>query len=297
MNIKDLHDQFCEYQLTIRNFQPDTIQNYKSNIDLFLQLLPHIQRVEHITPQDANHFFYTGMRERGWKPITFISHHKNLAVFLKWCIKRGFITENPLKDIEKPRLEKKLPTRLTKQQAMHLLQVVATMPWHNELIRSRNYAIFATLLYCGLRKGEILKLRYSQVDLQNMTIFIQQGKGNKDRMVPIPYPLKVVLDRYMIEREKTRKYTDAFFVSMTFDAGISDSALMRLVGDVKKASGIYFYLHMLRHTFATLMLEGGCDIYSLSKMMGHADISTTTIYLSASTEHLRAQILKHPLNN
>ncbi|PIR01190.1 MAG: hypothetical protein COV66_01890 [Nitrospinae bacterium CG11_big_fil_rev_8_21_14_0_20_45_15] len=61
-------------------------------------------------------------------------------------------------------------------------------------------------------------------------------------------------------------------------------------------SGIYFYTHQLRHTFATLMLEGGCDIFSLSKMMGHSDIKTTTIYLAASAKHLQEQMEKHPLN-
>ena len=65
---------------------------------------------------------------------------------------------------------------------------------------------------------------------------------------------------------------------------------------VRKSSGVTFTVHKLRHTFATLMLEGGCDIYSLSKMMGHSDINTTTIYLAASAEHLRSQMLKHPMN-
>jgi site-specific recombinase XerD len=67
------------------------------------------------------------------------------------------------------------------------------------------------------------------------------------------------------------------------------------VRKLKDASGVSFHIHMLRHTFATLMLEGGCDIYSLSRMMGHSDIKTTTIYLSATAEHLRAQMGKHPM--
>ena len=86
------------------------------------------------------------------------------------------------------------------------------------------------------------------------------------------------------------------FTSLNLNQGFTNSGLKLLTNKLKEASGISFTIHKLRHTFATLMLEGGCDIYSLSKMMGHSDIKTTTIYLSASAEHLRGQIRKHPLN-
>ena len=79
--------------------------------------------------------------------------------------------------------------------------------------------------------------------------------------------------------------------------GYTNDGLKRLVVQVRKTLGMNFSIHKLRHTFATLMLEGGCDIYSLSKMMGHSDIKTTTIYLSASVEHLRNQMTKHPMND
>jgi site-specific recombinase XerD len=81
------------------------------------------------------------------------------------------------------------------------------------------------------------------------------------------------------------------------NGGLTEISLKRLVAKIRNATGMSFTIHKLRHTFATLMLEGGCDIYSLSKMMGHSDIKTTTIYLAASAEHLRAQMVKHPLND
>ena len=76
---------------------------------------------------------------------------------------------------------------------------------------------------------------------------------------------------------------------------MGNATIKDLIQKIRARSGIYFSAHVLRHTFATLMLEGGCDIYSLSKMMGHSEIQTTTIYLSASTVHLHKQIHKHPL--
>jgi len=78
--------------------------------------------------------------------------------------------------------------------------------------------------------------------------------------------------------------------------GFTDTGMKRLVEKMNAASGIKFSAHKLRHSFATMMLEGGCDIYSLSRMMGHSDIKTTTIYLAATAEHLRDQIGKHPMD-
>jgi len=74
------------------------------------------------------------------------------------------------------------------------------------------------------------------------------------------------------------------------------SVIGRLVQRLREKSGIYFFPHMLRHTFAVLMLEGGCNLYALSKMMGHTDIKTTTIYLSATTAYLQEQINMHSLS-
>ena len=88
-----------------------------------------------------------------------------------------------------------------------------------------------------------------------------------------------------------------FFVSLHRNCGFTESGMKNLVVQMRKASGLQFSIHKLRHTFATLMIEGGCDIYSLSKMMGHSDIQTTTIYLHSSIDHLKTQMVKHPLND
>lgn len=199
-------------------------------------------------------------------------------------------------DIEVPKMEKKLPSKLTKQDAIRILEVVDNYPYDNKFLRYRNYAIFSTFIMCGLRKQELLNLKYTDVDIENLSIFIRQGKGSKDRVIPINYRLAESLQKYIEVRKKAYKTCPEFFTSYTYDMGFTESGIKRLVERINEASGIKFHVHKLRHTFATLMLEGGCDIFSLSKMMGHSDIKTTTIYLAASVQHLRGQILKHPLN-
>ena len=116
-------------------------------------------------------------------------------------------------------------------------------------------------------------------------------------MVPTSYTLAQTLKRYALDRKRLKKTCPEFFTSLNRNQGYTENGLKRLVVQMRKASRIKFTIHKLRHTFATLMLEGGCDIFSLSKMMGHSDIKTTTIYLAASAEHLRSQMTKHPLND
>jgi site-specific recombinase XerD len=212
-------------------------------------------------------------------------------------MKQGLLKENPVTDIEIPKKEKRLPKRLNKQDALKLLEIVYNYPYEYKFLRYRNHAIFSTFIFAGLRKQELLNLKYSDVDLENMSIFVRLGKGNKDRIVPISYTLAQSMKRYLEERKRLHKTNPEFFSSLRSNCAFTDNGLKKIIEQVRKSSGIYFSAHKLRHTFATLMLEGGCDIYSLSKMMGHSDINTTTIYLGTSVEHLRGQIGKHPLND
>jgi site-specific recombinase XerD len=207
------------------------------------------------------------------------------------------MAKNPVLDIEIPKVERKLPSRLTKQDAMKLLEVVYNYPYGGRFLRCRNHAIFATFIYAGLRKQELLNLKLTDIDLENLTIFVRQGKGAKDRFIPMNYTLAQTLSRYLKERKRLGRTNPEFFSSIRGNIGFTDNGLKKLIEQIRDASGIYFSAHKLRHTFATLMMEGGCDVYSLSRMMGHSDIKTTTIYLSASAEHLREQVVKHPLGN
>ena len=136
----------------------------------------------------------------------------------------------------------------------------------------------------------------SDVDLQNKIICVREGKGKKDRIVPLNYRLIDFLKEYLKDREKEKRVCPYFFVTLRKDEKLGEVAIKRLVQKLRDKSGIYFYPHLLRHTFAVLMLQGGCDLFVLSKMMGHSSIETTTIYLTATTAHMQNEIVKHPLN-
>lgn len=272
-----------------------TLRRYRQVVNYFSNSYK-IQELEDVNIKNLRELFFNGRIERKWSANTFINYHKSLSVFFQWCVKEGLMKEDLTTDIEVPRLEKRLPPKLSKQEAMRLLEVVYNYPYFYKFLRHRNYAIFATFLFAGIRKKELLNLKLTDVDLENFSIFVRQGKGNKDRVVPMSYKLAEILKKYLQERIRLKKTCPEFFASLNRDCGFRDIGLKRLAEKMRRVSKIDFTVHKLRHTFATLMLEGGCDIFSLSKMMGHSDIKTTTIYLAASVEHLRGQITKHPLN-
>jgi site-specific recombinase XerD len=296
MDIELLNQKFCDYSSYIRGYSKDTIKRYRQVINFFCRFTK-ITQIEQITDQNVREFFLLGRTERKWRPNTFICYHKSLMVFFRWCVESGYMVKNLIDDIEVPKLEQRLPSKLTKQETLRLLEVVYNYPYGYKFLRYRNHAIFSMFVFAGLRKKELLKLKYTDVDIENLTIFINQGKGSKDRTIPISYTLAQTLKRYLEDRKRLNKTCPEFFVSLNHNIGFTNSGLKRLARKMKQVSKIDFTIHKLRHTFATLMLEGGCDIYSLSRMMGHSDIKTTTIYLSASVEHLRSQISKHPLND
>ena len=296
MDINILSQNFCDYSVSIRGYSKDTIRRYQYVIRCYCKFAG-VSEIGQVTDENVRAVFYYGRTERKWSVNTFIVYHKTLLVFFRWCIKQGFMQKNPIEDIEIPKLEKRLPSKLTKQNALRLLEVVYNYPYEYKFLRFRNHAIFSTFIFAGLRKQELVNLKFGDVDIENLTIFVRQGKGGKDRIVPISYTLAQSLKKYIDERKRLSKTNPEFFSSLRGNLGFTENGIKKLVEQVCRSSGIIFTVHKLRHTFATLMLEGGCDIYSLSKMMGHSDIKTTTIYLSASAEHLRFQMTKHPMNN
>ena len=295
MHIQTLAEQFYDYSIYIKGYSKETIRSYRGAINFFCKSL-EIYDINQVTEAKVRQFFMNGRINRKWKPATFLGYHKSLIVFFRFAVEKGHLTKNHIEDIETPKLEKALPKRISIQDAQKLLEYTLNYPKWDDFIRYRNHAIFATFLYAGLRKSELFKLTLHDVDLDNLTIYIRRAKGGKDRIIPMSHDLAHSLRRYLGERKKLDKTCPNFFASSHKNTGYTDSGLRRVVRTLKDVSKIEFTIHRLRHTFATMMIEGGCDIYSLSKIMGHSDITTTTIYLSATPEHLRGQLLKHPLN-
>lgn len=179
MDIEILSQQFCDYSTSIRGYSKHTVRRYKNVIAHYCSLA-HISQINQVSDENVHNLFYVGRTQRNWSVNTYIVYRKTLLVFFRWCVQHKYLDKNPILEIEVPRMEKKLPSKLTKQMSLKLLEIVYNYPYTNSYLRYRNHAIFATFIFAGLRKQELLNLKVTDIDIDNLSIFIRQGKGNKD---------------------------------------------------------------------------------------------------------------------
>lgn len=299
--ISELHDNFCQDAALGRNLRPATIRWYKNSIRPFLKFYDgRVELPAHITTEALKIYLYTQRKQRDWSPDHSLNQYKALKSFLKWCVENKHLQTNPILSIPKPRLEKKLPKRISIESARSLL-TGSFMPslYRYKFTRYRNRALIATLLFAGLRASELTNLKIKHIDWSNGAngcLYVFDGKGGKDRILPVSSKLKTYLLEYIKEGRGQALPDEYLFVTRAGKKKIAYSNLRVILKTLHQKTGIPFTAHKLRHTFATLMLEGGCNLFSLQKMLGHSDIQTTTIYLSASVDELTKQIAKHPLD-
>lgn len=294
-DINSLHNRFCLYSLTFKGNTPATIKWLENDFKWF-QRFAHIELIEELTKNLIESWIYKGKLEHDWSPRTIRLRLSSLGLFLDWCVNEEIISENPCKRIPKPKLPKNLPKHLTEDQVGKLVDWTKNYPYSYKFERLRAIAIISMFIYTGIRKAELMNLKVADVDLENKTLYVRLGKCGKDRLIPLHSVLIETLSNYLEDRKRLKKSCPHFFTSLKRNDKMGETAIKRLVEKLRVKSGIYFYPHLLRHTFATLMLEGGCNLYALSQMMGHSDIKTTTIYLAATKTHLEGQIDKHPIS-
>ena len=200
------------------------------------------------------------------------------------------LQENPVADLEYPKLRKSLPKYLTMDESARLLKSV------DGANRTRDYAILMLFLNCGIRRSELVGLNISDVYEDRIRVV---GKGNKERFVYFGSTCRKAIDAYMAERTQ-RVLTDnrALFGSRNGNR-ISVTAVHRLVDKALLQAGLdptQFSAHKLRHTAATMMLSGGVDVKTVQEVLGHENLNTTQIYTHIENTELKVAAEANPLS-
>lgn len=229
--------------------------------------------------------------ERGISPSSRARKLSAIKSFYKYLtVRTKQLTENPVADLEYPKLRKSLPKYLTLEESAALLQAVSGA---NE---KRDYAILMLFLNCGIRRSELVGLNLTDVYEDRIRVV---GKGNKERFVYFGTACRKAIDDYLVERNKI-ELTDnrALFGSRDHNR-ISVSAVHRLVKKALLQAGLdstQFSAHKLRHTAATMMLSGGVDVKTVQEVLGHENLNTTQIYTHIENTELKIAAEANPLS-
>ena len=200
------------------------------------------------------------------------------------------LQENPVADLEYPKLRKSLPKYLTLEQSTSLLKSVSGP---NE---KRDYAILMLFLNCGIRRSELVDLNMSDVYDDRIRVI---GKGNKERFVYFGTACKKAIDAYLPERNKQVLTDNRALFGSRDNNRISVSAVHRLVKKALLQAGLdvtQFSAHKLRHTAATMMLSGGVDVKTVQEVLGHENLNTTQIYMHIESTELKIAAEANPLS-
>ena len=200
------------------------------------------------------------------------------------------LEENPVADLEYPKLRKSLPKYLTLEESAALLKAVSGP---NEV---RDYAILMLFLNCGIRRSELVGLNLTDVYEDRIRVV---GKGNKERFVYFGSACRKAIDNYLVERNKKVLSDNRALFGSRDNNRISVSAVHRLVKKALLQAGLdstQFSAHKLRHTAATMMLSGGVDVKTVQEVLGHENLNTTQIYTHIENTELKIAAQANPLS-
>lgn len=314
--------EFLIYHENIKGQSQLTISEYYLDLRMFLRFIklmrndmPIQTRLDEIDIRDVNLEFIRGIDttdifdflsylandriarpdetspDQGIAPSSRARKLSAIKSFYKYLtVRTKQLDENPVADLEYPKLRKSLPKYLTMDQSAALLQAVSGQ---NE---KRDYAILMLFLNCGIRRSELVGLNLTDVYEDRIRVV---GKGNKERFVYFGSACRKAIDAYLVERnQKILTDNRALFGSRDGNR-ISVTAVHRLVKKALLQAGLdatQFSAHKLRHTAATMMLSGGVDVKTVQEVLGHENLNTTQIYTHIENTELKIAAEANPLS-
>jgi site-specific recombinase XerD len=275
--------RFLEYALKERGYSERTVSAYRSDLSQFVEFLLHkgmaLTAAGALTKHSLRLFLHDVGRLK-LKPRSVARKVASIKSLCRYCVKIGVLAVNPAKALSTPKLDKPLPVFLTVTQAESLGSAQAAGSGDD----ARNRAIIEFFYGSGIRLSELHGLTFGDVDRWNMTVRVL-GKGRKVRVVPITSQAVNLLDE--CQKDRRGEAHDPIFVNAKgnrLSVRQIERIVRALIGEVsqqKKRSP-----HVLRHSYATHLLDAGADIRAVKELLGHSSLSTTQVYTHVSREHL-----------
>ncbi len=283
-------EEFIAYLRYERDYSELTVISYSSSLkafELYYKSLDEELTWNTVT-SDIIRSWIVALLDGGLAPAGVCPKLSAVKSFFRFLLKRGLVDVNPAYGVLAPKKGKPLPYFVSENDMNHLLDDLEfPATYEGELSKTLVAMLYAT----GMRASELIGLDLSDVDLRNSTVSVV-GKRKKQRLIPMVPELVTALERYLVHREKVqdgKSETQAFFVLEKSGRRISYAKLRKLVRDTlanvtmqSKRSP-----HVLRHSFATSLLNNSADLQSVKELLGHEKLQTTAIYTHTTFEELK----------
>lgn len=288
---------FLNYLRYERNYSSQTVISYSRDIDKFFRFLSEegldMEEVDQIVIRNfLTDELNSGVSKRSCKRRLCALRH-----FYKYMVRREMVKDNPFVFVSSPKTEKTLPKFLYKDQVREILDENKK---RDDLLAYRDQAILSTLYYSGIRASELVSLELQSVSLPRRTLRVL-GKGNKERIVPISEECKKDIETYMktTRMELASKNKEGTKVLFLNDHGnkLTTRGLEYILDQIEQKTGSFVGLHphILRHSFATHLLENGADLRIIQELLGHESLNTTQVYTHVTEESMKETYLAaHP---
>jgi site-specific recombinase XerD len=266
---------FCAY-LRTRNYSPHTIENYGRDLRLFFAPLQKALRA--VSWRDIEHFIQ--QQHQAQLAATTINRRLHaLKHFFDYLVmERQTLVTNPVKPSHLLRQGRPLPKKLSQDQ-VRLLFTQITNPL--------DHALYLLILRCGLRVSEVARLRRSDLDWEQQSLRIDQGKGRKDRVVYVSADALAALRTCLAVRPAAVPGEVVFWNQKRPHRALSSKGMQKKMERYAKAAGIKASCHSLRHTFASNLLEEGAEVISIKELLGHASMESSERYAKLSNQRVK----------
>ena len=294
--------EFLDHLAFVRHYSPQTVSSYREDIDLFCEYLfkegTLMEDVDIILIRN----FLTDELARGVSKRSCKRRLCSLKHFYKYMVNVGYIKDNPFIFMETPKLETKYPHALYKEQIAEIFKRNAE---RTDNLKNRDLAILYLLYYSGMRAAELVNLSYHSVSLKERQVRVL-GKGNKERIVPFSRECQEMLKNYMEnerkelavkyeiweKRQRALGKETPLFPPLFLNAQggkLTTRGLEHILDAIEEKTGLYVGLHphILRHSFATHLLENGADLRVIQELLGHESINATQVYTHVTEQAMK----------
>jgi integrase/recombinase XerC len=277
---------FVSYLTLQKRFSPLTTKNYRSDLDQFFQF--YTQEVgDVVLPKITFHeirSFVADLMHKGLSPVSVNRKISALKTFFKFLHTNALIEHNPTQKIQGPKKPKRLPVFLDEN---HTGIIFSSYAFEEGFEGTRNRLIIDILYQTGIRRAEILSLREEDIDLYGLQLKVL-GKRNKERIIPFSLALKRQIEKYFKEKQRLHLLNPLLLVTEK-NKGLSANQITAIVKTVLGAvsTNQKNSPHVLRHTFATHLLNNGADINAVKELLGHTSLAATQVYTHNTIEKLQ----------